>query len=209
MCFTGLEIGAAAAAGSAASSLSTFSTIAGIAMSGLSAMAQYQAQQQQYQAAMEHRRQQEIQAQKTLNLQVAQQQTNLEQQKGISQGRMAEYARDAAEASSYASAAAAENGVVGLSVSNVTANINAKLQRAVGKEKYNSDVAYYNSNNELKMAQRGLGARLAEIPTPIKPSFLPFALQAGTSALSGLTQYAQHQDSLVAGYQNTRGGYIG
>jgi hypothetical protein len=217
MCiFLGAAAGAAGAAGAASAgigtALSAFTTIASMGMGIAQAMASQAAANSQYQQQVEFRKQQEKQAQKTLNLQVAQQQAAFESEKGKAQGEKADIAIAAFEAASRASASAAESGVVGISLGNVLGTIHAKGTRGQGKIDYNSQVALYNANNELKMAQRGQGARLAEIPIPVKPSFAPTALAIGSSIIDGVAGFGKLQMSQenksVPGYQNPQGGFI-
>lgn len=218
MCiFLGAAAGAAGASAGAASAgigsaLSAFSTIASMGLGIAQAMASQQAANAQYESQMEFRRQQEIQAQKTLNMQVAQQAMALESEKGKAQGEKADIAIAAYEAASRATASAAEAGVVGVSLGNILGNIDAKQARGEGKIDYNSQVAYYNAENELKMAQRGHGARLAEIPIPQKPSFLPTAISIGSSIVGAAGQFGKMQmareERYTPGYQTHNGVYL-
>jgi len=199
-------LGAAAGAGSA---LSAITTVASIGIGIAQAMAANAAAQAEYQNQVQWRKQQEIQAQKTLNLQVAQQQQALESQKDKAQGAKAEYAIEGYAAKSRAQAISAESGVVGLSVDNLIGDITARTARATGKIDYNAAVAGVNANNELKMAQRGLGARLAEIPIPVKPKF-NMGLAIASNVVSGLSGLAKIGGSTgsVPGYTNPQGNYI-
>jgi len=184
-----LFLGAAAgAAAGAASGIGALSAVMGIAQMGIGIMqaqAQNQAIAADYAEKVRFRNEQYQQAQKTLNEQVAQQSAALESEKGKAQGEKAEAAIKGYAAVSTAQTGAAESGVVGLSVQNLVGSIYAEQGRFNNRVDYNSNVATYNANNELKMAKRGSQARLAEIPIPVKPKFNT-GLQIATAALSGL-----------------------
>ena len=178
-----------AAAGAAGAGMSTaIGAVMGIAQMGLGIM-QAQAGQSaamaDYQNKVAYRREQETQAQKTLNLQVAQQQAALESQKGKAQGEKADVAIEGYAAQSRIAASAAESGVVGLSVEALLGDAAGRAGRFNNRVDYNSSVGVANAYNELKMAQRGGGARLAEIPIPVKPRF-NMGLEIGSAVLSGL-----------------------
>jgi len=182
--------GAAAttAAASAASSITAMSAIMGVAQFGIS-MAQSQAQNQalaaDYAEKVRFRNEQYKQAQKTLNEQVSQQQAALESQKDKAQGEKADAAIRGYAAASRAQTGAAESGIVGLSVDHLVGSVYAEQGRFANRVDYNSKVATANAGNELRMAQRGAQARLAEIPIPSKPRFNT-GLQIATAALSGM-----------------------
>lgn len=213
MCFFLPAVGAAAAGASAGigTALSLVSTVAGFGIQIAQASAAQSAAMAEYNNQVEYRRRQEEQAQKTLNLQVAQQQAALESEKGKAQGEKADIAIEGYAAKSRASAAAAESGIVGLSVANLMGDIEGRIARAEGKIDYNAKVGFYNAKNELKMAQRGHGARLAEIPIPVKPRFnmgLEIAA-AGVSALSSIGSTLSRQPSITPGYTDNSGRYLG
>ena len=198
-----LFLGAAAGAmGGIGTAISAVSTIAGIGMQIMQAGAANQAAQAQYQNEVAHRRQQEVQAQKTLNLQVSQQQMALESEKDKAQGAKAEMAIEGYAAESRAITSAAESGIVGFSLENLIGDIRGRTGRALGKTDYNAAVATANAGNELKMAQRGMGARLAEIPIPVKPRF-NMGLEIGSAVVSGLGSLG----SLMSSSSRTRVGY--
>lgn len=199
-------LGAAAGAGSA---LTAISTVASIGIGIAQAMASNAAAQAEYENQMQYRKQQETQAQKTLNLQVAQQQQALESAKDKAQGAKAEYAIEGYAAKSRAQAASAESGVVGLSVDNLIGDITGRTARATGKIDYNAAVAGVNAGNELKMAQRGLGAKLADIPIPVKPKF-NVGLQVASNVVSGLGNLGKiaTSNSVTPGYTDTSNNYL-
>lgn len=206
-----LFLGAAgAAAGGIGTAMSAISTIAGVGISIMQASAQQAAAMQQYQQQVQFRKEQEVQAQKTLNLQVAQQQAALESEKNKAQGEKADLAIEANAVRSATQTAKTESGIVGVSLGNILNTVDAKLARAEGKIDYNSNVAYYNANNELKMAQRGHGARLAEIPIPVKPRF-NMGLEIASAVVGGignLGSLAMKSESMTPGYQQSNSSYF-
>ena len=185
-----LFLGAAAgAAGAAAGGISAISAVMGIAQMGIGIMqaqAQNAAIAADYQEKVRFRNEQYVQAQKTLNEQVAQQSAALESEKNKAQGEKAEAAIKGYAAESRAQTGAAESGTVGLSVDALIGSVRGEQARFTNKVDYNAKVATYNAGNELKMAKRGAQARLAEIPSPAKPKFNT-GLQIATAALSGLS----------------------
>lgn len=197
----------AAAAGAAAGGMGGIGSVLGIAQMGLGimgAMSQYQAQQQAYQEQVRFRQEQAVQAQKTLNQQVAQHQAAIASERGKAQGEMADTAIRARKAESTAQTGAAESGVVGLSVGHLTADIMGEKARFDNRIRYNSEMATFNTMNELKMAQRGAQSQVASIPIPQKPSFLPTAVNIGSAVVSGLgtsMKYANQNSSSYIDYR--------
>lgn len=194
-----LGAAAGAAAGAASTGLSAgIGTIMGVAQMGLGIMAaqqQHAAAMQQYQEQVRFRQEQQVQAQKTLNQQVSQQQAAYTSEIGKAQGEKATAAMDAYAAESRAAAAAAESGVVGMSVQNMIADVRGDAGRFMNTIDYNAEMATWNTKNELKMAQRGAQARVAEIPIPTKPSFGPAAVQMGSAIVSGLGTMMKYSGS--------------
>jgi len=167
--------------------MTAMSAVMGIATAGVGIMqsfAQNAAASADYQEKVRFRNEQYVQAQKTLNEQVAQQSMALESEKGKAQGEKAEASIKGYAAVSRAQTGAAESGIVGLSVDALIGSIQGEQARFTNKIDYNSDVATANAGNSLKMAKRGAQARLAEIPIPVKPKF-NVGLQIATAALSG------------------------
>jgi len=187
--------GLAGAAGAGMSG--ALGAVMGIAQMGLGIM-QAQAGQAaamaDYQNKLQYRREQEKQAQKTLNLQVAQQQAALESQKDKAQGEKADVAIEGYAAQSRIATSAAESGVVGLSVDALLGDAAGRAGRFNNRVDYNAKVGTLNAQNELKMAQRGGGARLAEIPIPVKPRF-NMGLEIGAAVLSGLGTMMEHRSA--------------
>jgi hypothetical protein len=170
--------------------LSALTTVASMGIGIMQAMAQQSAANAQYQQQLQYRKDQEVQAQKTLNAQVAQQSASLESQKDKAQGAKADAAIQTYAAMSRASTGSAEAGVVGLSVDNLLGAVQGEGGRTQNRIDYNSKVAQYNTENELKIAQRGGTARLHEIPIPVKPANT-FGIDALSSVVSGLGQLAK------------------
>ncbi len=200
-------LGATAAAGAAAGGsmgIGTALSVASTAMGIMGAMSQYQAQQQAYQEQVRFRQEQATQAQKTLNQQVAQHQAALASERGKAQGEMADTAIRARKAESTAQTGAAESGVVGLSVGHLTADIMGEKGRFDNRIRYNSEMATFNTMNELKMAQRGAQSQVASIPIPQKPSFLPTAVNIGSSVVSGLGKAYQSRNQTGSSYIDYR-----
>ena len=175
-----------AAGAGMAGAMSAITGIASIGVGIMQAAAANQAAAQQYQDQVRYRQEQEVQAQKTLNEQVSQQQSALESEKGKAQGEMADAAIEAYAAESRAMTGAAESGIVGLSVNNLIGSLRGEQARFNSKVQYNAKVGTQNAENELRMAQRTGRARLAEIPIPTKPKFNS-GLQIATAVLSGLS----------------------
>lgn len=198
MCLFALAAPAAAAAG--AGSMASIGTVLSTGLSIMQAFVGYQGQMAQYKAEVARIRREEEQAQKTLNQEVAQQRAALESEKDKAQGELADAAIKAEAAKSKASVESAESGVVGLSVAALTDSISAEEARFGGRVQYNTRAATYNAENELKMAQRGHAARLASIPIPVKPSFLPTAINIASSVVSGMQKYNSSQSRDRYGY---------
>ena len=191
MCiFMAAGAAAAGAAGTATAGIgSALGMVMGVAQMGIGIMQAQQQQEaamQQYQEQVRYRNQQAEENQKTLLQQTANQSDAHNSQIAQAQGEKAEASIEGYAAESRASAAAAESGIVGLSVKNLMADIRGKEGRFQSKIDYNSKVAYHNNMGELKMAQRGAQARFHEIPIPQKPSSGPFMLQAASSIVSGV-----------------------
>lgn len=206
-----LFLGAAAAGAGIGSALSAVSTIAGIGLSIMQAAASNAAAQAEYQNQLQYRKQMETQAQKTLNLQVAQQQAALESEKDKAQGAKADYAIQGYAMQSRAQAVSAESGIVGLSVDNLIGDIRGRTNRALAKIDANAAIAGVNANNELKMAQRGYGAKLAEIPIPTPP-INTMGLQVVSAVVSGIGQLGKLQIgstvSKTPGYYDASNNYL-
>lgn len=182
MCLPLAGVGLAAGAGG----LGSVMGIAQIGLGIMGAMASHQAQMAQYKEQVRFRMEQAKQAQKTLNQQVAQQQAALSSEVGKAQGAIAEASIDAYAAKSKAAAAAAESGIVGLSVDHLLAGVDGKKGRYENRIRYNAEMGAFNAENELKMAQRGAEARVASIPIPTKPSFAPTLVSIGSSIVQGV-----------------------
>lgn len=182
-------MGAAAAGAGAMGGLSGVMTavtsIAGIGMSIMQANAQNQAAAAQYRNQVEYIKRQEIQTQKTLNLQVAEQRAQYNSDIAKAQGEKAETRIRAYKAESRASAAAAESGVTGLSVDNLIGDIWGEAGRFENKVDFNAKVAHQQGSSSLKNAQRQGAARIASMEIPVRPKFNT-GLQVGSAVLSGL-----------------------
>lgn len=190
MCvFTAAAVGAASAAGASATAASSIGTFMSIAQAGLGimgAMASRQAQMAEYNEQVRFKMEQAKQAQETLNQQVAQQQQAIQSDLGKVQGEGAEVSIDAYSAQSRAAAAAAESGIVGLSVDNLIGSVEGKKGRYLNRMSYNANMGQANAENSLKMAQRGAQSTVASIPNPTKPSFAPTLVSIGSSIVGGI-----------------------
>lgn len=183
-----LMLGAAAGAGMAgglSGVMTAVTSIAGIGMSIMQANAQNQAAAAQYKNQVEYIKRQEIQTQKTLNQQVAQQQLQTQTDTEKLQGEKADTSIKAYKAASRASAAAAESGVVGLSVDNLIGDIWGEAGRYNAKTDHAANVGRYQGKMNLKSQQRGGAARIAAMEIPVKPKFNT-GLQIGTAVLGGI-----------------------
>ena len=180
--------GAAAGAGmmgGMSAALTAVTSIAGIGMSIMQANAQNQAAAAQYKNQVEYIKRQEVQTQKTLNLQVAEQRAQYNSDLDKAQGEKADVAINAYKQKSKASAAAAESGVVGLSVDNLSGDIEGEAWRYNARNDYNAKIAHQQGTASLKNAQRTGAARIASMEIPVKPKFNT-GLQIGSAVLSGL-----------------------
>lgn len=180
--------GAAAGAGmmgGMSAALTAVTSIAGIGMSIMQANAQNQAAAAQYKNQVEYIKRQEVQTQKTLNLQVAEQRAQYNSDLDKAQGEKADVAINAYKQKSKASAAAAESGVVGLSVDNLIGDIEGEAWRYNARNDYNAKIAHQQGTASLKNAQRTGAARIASMEIPVKPKFNT-GLQIGSAVLSGL-----------------------
>lgn len=171
--------------GGISSALTAVTSIASIGIGIMQSNAQNQAAAAQYKNQVEYIRRQEEQTQKTLNLQVAEQRAQYNSDLDKAQGEKADAAISAYKAKSKASAAAAESGVVGLSVDNLIGDIEGEAWRYNARNDYNAKVAYQQGNASLKNAQRTGAARIASMEIPVKPKFNT-GLQIGSAVLSGL-----------------------
>lgn len=178
-------LGAAAGMGAMSGVMTAVTSIAGIGMSIMQANAQNQAAAAQYRNQVEYIKRQEIQTQKTLNQQVAQQQLQTQSDTEKLQGEKADTSIRAYKAASRATAAAAESGVTGLSVDNLIGDIWGEAGRYENRVDYNAKVGRTQANMSLKMAQRQGAARIASMEIPVKPKFNT-GLQIGTAVLGGL-----------------------
>jgi hypothetical protein len=169
--------------------LAALSAIASTGIGIMQAQAQNDAAQAEYEEKVRFRNEQFVESQKTLNLQVAQQQAALNSETDKAQGEKADVAIEAYQTISRARVSAAESGVVGLSVDNLVSSIKGEAGRFNNRVDYNTKVAGQNADNELKNAKRGAQARLTSIPIPSKPKFNT-GLQIGAAVVSGLGQFA-------------------
>lgn len=177
--------GAAAATGAATAGFSGMQFLQ-IGLGVMGAISSYQAQMAQYREQVRFRNEQAKQAQKTLNQTVAQQQTQRESQLNKAQQEGFKAARIGMVKKAQASAAAAESGAFGLSTAHLLSDYDRQVGEFGAELNYNSDVQYKDTKNQLRMAERGAQARLASIPIPTKPSFLPTMIEIGGSILGGL-----------------------
>lgn len=180
---------AAGAMGGLSGAMTAITSIAGIGMSIMQANAQNQAAAAQYRNQVEYIKRQEVQTQKTLNQQVAQQALQSQSDTAKLQGEKADTSIRAYKAASRASAAAAESGVVGLSVDNLIGDIWGEAGRHENRIDYNAKVGRGQANMQLKMAQRSGAARIASMEIPVRPKFNT-GLQVGSAVLSGLSGLA-------------------
>lgn len=164
-------------------------TAISIGMTAVSGAMAYVGQQQQYAAQVENIHRQETQAQKTLNLQWSQQKGALESERDKAQAAKADASIAGNAAAGKAIAQSAESGVVGLSVGNLLGSIEGETNRYNGQIDSNARVGTANANAAMKMAQRGGAARLASIPIPTKPSFLPSLVGIASGITGNISDY--------------------
>lgn len=165
-------------------------TIASIGVGIAQAAAAQSAAMADYQNKLQYRKEQEVQNQKTLNQQVANMQAHAESNKDKVQGEMAEGSIATYAKVSTAQTMREESGASGgLSTAHLLGAIRGEGATFNSRLLYNAKADMYNNQNELKMAQRGAQARLAEIPIPVKPTNT-FGLDALSAVASGLGQYA-------------------
>lgn len=181
----GAAAGAGAMGGAMSGVMTAVTSIAGIGMSIMQANAQNQAAAAQYKNQVEYIKRQEVQTQKTLNQQVAQQQMQNQSDTEKLQGEKADTSIKAYKAASRASAAAAESGVVGLSVDNLIGDIWGEAGRYNAKVDHAAKVGRTQAQMNLKGQQRGGAARIASMEIPVKPKFNT-GLQIGTAVLGGI-----------------------
>lgn len=176
---------AAGAMGGLGSAMTALTSVASIGIGMMQANAQNQAAAAQYRNQVEYIRRQEVQTQKTLNLQVAEQRAQYNSDLDKAQGQKADTSIRAYKAASRASAAAAESGVTGLSVDNLIGDIWGEAGRANHSVDYNAKVAHQGGSAALKNAQRQGAARIHSMEIPDKPKFNT-GLQFASAALSGI-----------------------
>lgn len=180
---------AAGAMGGLSGAMTAITSIAGIGMSIMQSNAQNQAAAAQYRNQVEYIQRQEVQTQKTLNQQVAQQQMQTLSDTQKLQGEKADTSIKAYKAASRASAAAAESGVTGLSVDNLIGDIWGEAARHENRVNFNANVGRTQGEMSLKMAQRQGAARIAAMEIPVRPKFNT-GLQIGSAVLGGLSGLA-------------------
>jgi len=169
--------------------MTAITSIAGIGMSIMQSNAQNQAAAAQYRNQVEYIQRQEVQTQKTLNQQVAQQQMQTLSDTQKLQGEKADTSIKAYKAASRATAAAAESGVTGLSVDNLIGDIWGEAARHENRVNFNANVGRTQGEMSLKMAQRQGAARIAAMEIPVRPKFNT-GLQIGSAVLGGLSGLA-------------------
>ena len=187
-----MALGAVAGAAGAAGGIGSVLGIAQMGLGIMGAITSHQAQMAEYNEQVRFRMEQAKQAQETLNQQVAQQQTAITSELGKAQGEGAEVSIEAYSAQSRAAAAAAESGIVGLSVENLLGGIEGKKGRYLNRMSYNANMGQANAMNSLKMAQRGAESSVASIPIPTKPSFAPTLVSIGNSVVGGIGTMAKY-----------------
>lgn len=181
--------------------------IASIGLGIAQAAAQQQAAMADYQNKVQYRKEQEIQNQKTLNQQVANMQQHAESQTQKTSGAMFEERVKTARLASTASVASIESGRTGLSTAALLGSIKGEGARAEGTLRYNASVADAENNLQLKMAQRGAQARLAEIPIPVKPRNT-FGIDALSAVVGGVSSYMSNSAKMAsAGSSSSFGGF--
>lgn len=190
MCLPLLGVGAAAA-GAAGGAMGGIGTIMGVAQMGLGimgAMASHSAQMAEYNEQVRFRMEQAKQQQKTLNQQVAQQTAAYNSELDKAQGEKAETAIQAYKAVSAQKTRTLGAGIDagGMTFQHLIADIYGEQGRFNNRVDYNAKVATQNTENQLKMAQRGAQAEVASIPIPTKPSFAPTLVSIGSSIVSGI-----------------------
>jgi hypothetical protein len=158
------------------------------AMSVLGTVAGVVGQIQSYNAQAAYAEQQAKQAQKTLNLQVAQQRMEYNSEINKMQDEGADVAIEGYAAQSGLQASSAEAGIVGLSVDALRNEVIAKESRYGGKMAFNASMATDNARNALYMAERQQVANVRAIQMPEKPNFLAAAVDIGSSLVSGAQQ---------------------
>lgn len=181
--------------------------IASIGLGIAQAAAQQQAAMADYENKLQYRKEQEVQNQKTLNQQVANMQAHAERNKDIVQSKMAENEIDTYRRLSTEQTYSAEAGRTGLSVAALRGAIAGEGATFNSRLLYNAKADQYNNENELKMAQRGAQARLAEIPIPVKPTNT-FGIDALSAVVSGVSGYMTNSAKMAsAGSGSSFGGF--
>lgn len=168
-------------------------TIASIGLGIAQSVMQFSAADQQYQAQMEHQRQNAINASRAAenqysNISIRAQQEDMARHQQQTETNMA-----AAQAASTVEVAAAEGGVSGLSVEHVLRDIYAQQGRNEAALDANQRMSRDYLMGEKKSAEAGGQGQINAVPIPEKPSFAPYLLNAFGSGLNAYGNYMQRR----------------
>lgn len=144
-------------------------TIGSMAAGVAQANAQQQAAEADYYNKLQHIRDQEEQLQKTLNLQVTEQQKQYLSETRQDQAQLEDAAIKNMANDGRARAEIETRGVSGLSTNFLLASIEGEHNRFEKRITANNELKFMNNMSSLHAAQRQQTARLHEIPNPVPP----------------------------------------
>lgn len=168
-------------------------TIASIGLGIAQSVAQFGAAQQQYEAQMEHQRQNAINASRAAENQYANINIRAQQEDTARNQQQLATNIEVAQAVSTVEVAAGVGGVSGLSVEHILRDIYAQQGRNEAALDVNARMSRDYLMGEKKAAEAGGQSQINSVPIPEKPSILPYALGAFSSGLNAYSNYQQRR----------------
>lgn len=153
------------------------------ALSAASAVAGYMGQQQQYEAQMAQKRENDRAAADSARKRYESIATSLKGEQSKASGEMLDAQTEALKARSKAKVAAGEAGVSGLSVDALLSDFSGQEERYLGRidQNYNTTAAAY--QDEREGAYDTARQRINSMATPVKPSFAGAAIRIGQAGI--------------------------
>lgn len=168
-------------------------TIASIGLGIMQSAVQYSAANAQYEAQMEHQRQNAINASRAAENQYSNINIRAQQEDAARVQQQQQTNIEAAQAASTVEVAAGAGGVSGLSVEHVLRDIYARQGRNEAALDVNQRMSRDYLMGEKRAAEAGGQSQINSVPIPEKPSFAPFILNAFGSGLNAYGNYLQRK----------------
>lgn len=166
-------------------------TIASIGLGIMQSVAQYSAAQAQYEAQMEHQRQNAINASRAAENQYANINVRAQQEDTARVQQQMQTNIEVAQAASTVEVAAGAANVSGLSVEHVLRDIYAQQGRNEAALDVNARMSRDYLMGEKRAAEAGGQSQINSVPIPEKPSVLPYVLGAFSTGLNAYSNYQQ------------------